>query len=76
MKTALHTLKERLEKDKEIFPELTEYIDGIIYDIDNELLEKEKQQIIEAVKYGQNNHSVSITHEENIAINYYNERFN
>lgn len=39
------------------------------------LLETEKQQIIDAVKYGQNNHSISITHEEKMADNYYKETF-
>lgn len=38
-------------------------------------LEKEKQQICDAVKYGQNNHTVSVTSDELIRINYYNEQY-
>jgi len=40
-----------------------------------QLLEKEKQQICDAVKYGQNNHTVSVTSDELIRINYYNEQY-
>jgi hypothetical protein len=42
--TAVELLKQRLIKDQQIFPIYTEYINGILYDIDNELLEMEKQQ--------------------------------
>jgi len=42
--TAVELLKQRLIKDQQVFPIYTEYINGILYDIDNELLEIEKQQ--------------------------------
>jgi hypothetical protein len=45
---ALELLRERLLKDKEIFPHYNEYINGILSDIDNELLAMEKQQIKES----------------------------
>lgn len=45
MKTPLGILRDRLVKDKEIFPDLIQYIDGIIFDIDNELLSEEKKQM-------------------------------
>ena len=44
MKTAVELLKQRLIKDQQIFPIYTEYINGILYDIDNELLEIEREQ--------------------------------
>ncbi len=47
--TALNTLKQRLLVDKEIFPDIAPYIDGVLDDINNELLEVEKQQIMTAV---------------------------
>lgn len=50
--TALELLRERLLKDKEIFPHYNEYINGILSDIDNELLAMEKSQIIDAFKTG------------------------
>jgi hypothetical protein len=42
--TSLEFLKQRLIKDQQVLPIYTEYINGILYDIDNELLEMEKQQ--------------------------------
>lgn len=51
MKTTLELLRERLLKDKEIFPNYNEYINGILYDIDNELLAMEKDQIKNAYNY-------------------------
>ena len=45
MKTTLELLRERLLKDKEIFPHYNEYINGILYDIDNELLAMEKEYL-------------------------------
>jgi hypothetical protein len=47
--TALNTLKRRLLVDKEVFPEISLYIDGILDDINDELLEVEKKQIMTAV---------------------------
>ena len=67
--TALELLRERLLKDKEIFPHYNEYINGILSDIDNELLAMEKSQIIDAYKYG-NQSDVYYKPEE-----YYNETF-
>ena len=46
--TAVQLLRKRLLKDKEIFPNDSEYINGILYDIDNELLAMEKEQIMDA----------------------------
>ena len=42
--TAVELLKQRLIKDQQVFPIYNEYINGILYDINNELLEMEKQQ--------------------------------
>jgi hypothetical protein len=47
--TALNKLKRRLLVDKEVFPEISLYIDGVLDDINDELLEVEKQQIMTAV---------------------------
>ena len=52
MKTTLGLLRERLLKDKEIFPHYNEYINGILYDIDNELLAMEKEQMSNAMLHG------------------------
>lgn len=52
MKTTLELLRERLLKDKEIFPHYNEYINGILYDIDNEFLAMEKEQIMDAREDG------------------------
>lgn len=41
----------------------------------NDWLLKEKQQIIDAITYGQNNHTVSITSDIEIAEQYYNEQY-
>jgi hypothetical protein len=49
---ALELLRERLLKDKEIFPHYNEYINGILSDIDNELLAMEKEQIMKAFYKG------------------------
>jgi len=46
--TAVELLKQRLIKDQQVFPIYNEYINGILYDINNELLEMEKQHIIDA----------------------------
>jgi hypothetical protein len=42
--TAVELLKQRLIKDQQVFPIYNEYINGILYDINNELLEMENQQ--------------------------------
>lgn len=65
MKTAINELKERLLEIgfTGVEPFIEEYV------------EKEKQQIIDAVKYGQNNRSLSLKHEEEIAKNYFNKTF-
>jgi len=69
--TAVELLKQRLIKDQQIFPIYTEYINGILYDIDNELLEIEKQQIINAHIHGcENMYSYTTGAEQ-----YYNETF-
>lgn len=38
-------------------------------------LEIEKQQIIDAIKFGQNNHTVSISFDNKISEQYYNETY-
>jgi hypothetical protein len=68
--TAVELLKQRLIKDQQVFPIYTEYINGILYDIDNELLEMEKQQIQDAYRISPNNEIWS-----NSGIDYYNETF-
>ena len=55
--TAVELLKQRLIKDQQIFPIYTEYINGILYDIDNELLEMERQQLYDAWNDGNNRYS-------------------
>jgi hypothetical protein len=70
--TAVELLKQRLIKDQQVFPIYTEYINGILYDIDNELLEIEKQQIINAHFHGcENMYSYTTGAEQ-----YYNQTFN
>jgi hypothetical protein len=73
MKTAIQTACNEI---------LDELIDSIelahltkIINIMYKNLETEKQQIIYAVKYGQNNHSISISHEEKMANDYYTSTF-
>lgn len=65
MKTAMNELKERLLEIG--FADVESFIE--------EYVEKEKQHIIDAVKYGQNNSSLSLKHEEEIAKNYYTKTF-
>jgi len=52
MKTAMQELKERLLVDADVFPNRASYVYEIIGDIDGELLEKEKKQIIDAQENG------------------------
>jgi hypothetical protein len=47
--TAVQLLRQRLLNDQQNFPIYNEYINGILYDIDNEFLKMEKQQIIESI---------------------------
>ena len=68
--TAVELLKQRLIKDQQVFPIYTEYINGILYDIDNELLEMEKQQIQDAYRNSPNNELWS-----NSGIDYYEKTF-
>jgi hypothetical protein len=68
--TAVELLKQRLIKDQQVFPIYTEYINGILYDIDNELLEMEKQQIQDAYRISPNNELWS-----NSGIDYYEKTF-
>ena len=70
MKTTLELLRERLLKDKEIFPHYNEYINGILYDIDNELLAMEKEQIKDALQ-----EFLDITLPDEVCEKYYNETF-
>lgn len=43
--------------------------------IDDTFLNDEKEEFVKAVTYGQNNHSVSISHDKQIAERYYIEKF-
>jgi len=52
MKTAIQLLQERLLNDLKIFPQYKEYIDGILYDIYNELEAIEENQIKESYELG------------------------
>ena len=72
--TAVQLLKQKLLNDQQKFPIYNEYINGILYDIDNQLLEMEKQQIIDAFKRGTINEMNGI--EEINSEQYYNETFN
>jgi hypothetical protein len=82
MKTAMQELIDELKiesnfitKDDHIEDRMFKKgIDLAIY-ISNHLLEKEKEQILEAVKFGQNNHTVSIPEDEMIAKNYFNDKY-
>jgi ABC-type antimicrobial peptide transport system ATPase subunit len=74
--TAVELLKQRLIKDQQIFPIYTEYINGILYDIDNELLEMEKQQVIEARVTAPLMSSPFESDYKKEAEQYYNETFN
>jgi len=71
MRTAIEMLVEELEaKHSDIlfqYPNLLSNID--------KYLETEKQQIIEAVTYGQNNHGVSITWDLKTAEQYYESTY-
>ena len=74
--TAVELLKQRLIKDQQVFPIYTEYINGILYDIDNELLEMEEQQIINAYKDSTCQFSVDARIDcPKSAEQYYNEQF-
>jgi hypothetical protein len=69
MKTAMQDMIEWIEQrfnnpqETEVFKKATE------------LLEKEKEQILEAVKFGQNNHTEWIPEDEMIAKNYFNDKY-
>ncbi len=43
--------------------------------IEDSFLNSEKEELIKAVTYGQNNYSVSISHDKQIAERYYIENF-
>jgi len=59
------------------YPSTWSYSDAIVAarDIAESMLEKEKEQILEAVKFGQNKHTVSIPEDEMIAKNYFNDKY-
>jgi hypothetical protein len=80
MKTAMQELIDdlkELKKDSKERNQDTSFDIGMTFAIARaELrLEKEKEQIIEAVKFGQNNHTVSIPEDEMIAKNYFNDKY-
>ena len=76
MQELIDDLKE-LKKDSKERNQDTSFDIGMTFAIARaELrLEKEKEQIIEAVKFGQNNHTVSIPEDEMIAKNYFNDKY-
>ena len=65
MKTAMQELIEYLEVNDRKFT--------YTYKKANELLEKEKEQIMAAVRYGQNNHTENVFEEGE---QYYNQTYN
>ena len=67
--TAVEFIFEELENRENGSPHFT------MQQIYNKAKEMEKQQIIEAVGFGQNNHTVSINCDKKIAEQYYNETF-
>jgi hypothetical protein len=71
MKTAMQELIEWYQKEH--FVKTTFHIQ--LLNKFESLIEKEKEQIIEAVKFGQNNHTVSIPEDEMIAKNYFNDKY-
>ncbi len=71
MKTVLQMIIDQFKDNEKV-----EFTGASVVHLLEMYLPNEKKQIIDAVKYGQNNHSISITHEENMAKNYYNETFN
>ena len=77
MKTTLELLRERLLKDKEIFPHYNEYINGILYDIDNEFLAMEKEQVTLSHINGQSEFDKGAygEHNEKLANEYYNQNY-
>lgn len=73
MKTAMQELRDMIQR-------MTE--NGGDYDllcviglIDDKFINQEKQNIIEAVNYGQNNYSASIKNDSEIAKRYFSETF-
>ena len=75
MKTAMGILKDQLINYRNESGNDSINIDLLIKGIDGIYSHNEKQQIIDAVTYGQNNHSVSISDDKDTAIGYYNETF-
>jgi len=77
MKTAMQELIEVLETQKRLFIEAERHTlaDGIGRTIllSKQFIEKEKEQITSAVRYGQNNHEASVYEEGEL---YYNEIYN
>lgn len=75
MKTAVKELIKQLENFKK-FPMVDKPTIEAAIDFAKLAIEPEKQQIIDAVVYGQNNHSVSIAKDNEAAQNYYTKTFN
>ena len=79
MKTVIQELKEEIQSKVFQSTNLTDYqyghnvAYGVVLTIVEYLLEKEKEQIIAAVRYGQNNHTASVYDEGEL---YYNEIYN
>lgn len=71
MKTAAKDLIEKLQKFRLIKEDENSY--ELFRQLELESLEKEKEQIIAAVRYGQNNHTASVYDEGEL---YYNEIYN
>jgi len=68
-KTAVQLLRQKLLNDQQNLPIYIQYINDVVYYIDNQLLEMEKQQIIDAV-----NSQRQLGWDEK-AEQYYNQRF-
>jgi hypothetical protein len=74
--TTLSLLRKKLVKDQEISPVYNEYINRILYDIDNELLAIEKEQIRDAFNAGMNNsvdYFIPFLQNNDESENYYNQ---
>ena len=73
--TAVQLLRQRLLNDQQKLPIYIQYINDVVYYIDNQLLEMEKQQIVDAWDNGYDNGFVGFVAESDSAKQYYNQRF-
>jgi len=74
-KTAVQLLRQRLLNDQQKLPIYIQYINDVIDYVDNQLLEMEKQQIVDAWDNGYDNGFVGFVSESDSAKQYYKEQF-